>query len=1045
MPVTTRVNELNEAEEPAKELLRRLGYTVVPREILALERDGEREVLLKGRLKAGLLRLNDWLKEEEADRVIFNLENVDAVGMARNQAVHELLTYGMAIEVETTSGRRTRSVQFFDFEHPEPGDGRNEFVVTTQMRVHRSSERGGERVEDDERLIIPDLVLFVNGVPLVVIEAKSATLVDVWRHRAVKQLLRYQDALSETAGAGTQALFAYNLMCVGICGASAVYGPVAAHEQDYATWKAIDGLTDDEFRERYGVERRGQAVLIAGLLNPATLLEILRDFVVFEVARGRIVKKLPRYQQYRAVKLTIERVLSKIRPEERGGVVWHTQGSGKSLTMLWIATKLRREPRLNNPTIVIVTDRTQLDTQISRTFRDAGFPAPEHAGSTRQLRQLLTTGAGRTIMTTIQKFDEALETPRGEIETLNDADNVFVMVDEAHRTQYGLLGAKMAKALPWAAFIGFTGTPIDKGFNRSTMKRFGPLIDKYTIPQSVEDGATVPIYYEARLPELSILGANTLDKLFDTVFKDLSPEDRQQIRRRYANKEALATAPRRIEAIALDIYEHFDKYVRPNGFKAQVVAPTREAACLYAEKLAGFGLNAFPIITITPDDRGKPQFARAIEINVGPRQAQTTNEFTDPNGPAEILVVVDMLLTGFDAPVEQVLYLDRSLREHPLLQAIARVNRPFRRFKDGVETTKSYGLVIDYHGVSKELDLALQDFDRVDLDKTMLPLEEDPANIIDAVARQAVSYFKNLDLDDVWRCVAVFEDLAAPEGYAVDVLERFNSDYRSFASLMDQYLPNPKALAYVDLLLNLTRIRKYAQAQYLRVDGTVDWSDVSAKVKELIDSRIDAEVRQLMKPVSILDQDFEAKISSLPHDEARASMMEHAIRAQIKERLQENPAFYERLSQQLERIIDEMRRKLIDAAEAVKRFRSLQQAIEEEGGSAIRLGLSEVSMAVYDLLESTLNAGGKEPGGGIREERAPYRTHLDEALKTVALGIEAAIQEGERIVDWRSREDVQRVMRRDIKRELRKVGGFSEEQLDDLARSMVEIARHRGR
>ena len=246
-------------------------------------------------------------------------------------------------------------------------------------------------------------------------------------------------------------------------------------------------------RQCLGVEPQGQAQLIVGLLTPATLLDILRDYVVYEPDRGRLVKKLPRYQQYRAVRATMDRILSGRTPEDRGGVVWHTQGSGKSLTMLWLATKLRREPRLDNPTIVVVTDRTQLDRQIATTFENCGFPAPEQATSSRDLRRLLTTGAGRTIMTTIQKFEEALTVPDGELDVLNASDNVIVMVDEAHRTQYGILGSRMSKALPNAALVGFTGTPIDKGFRHSTMGRFGPLIDSYTIPQSVADGATVPI------------------------------------------------------------------------------------------------------------------------------------------------------------------------------------------------------------------------------------------------------------------------------------------------------------------------------------------------------------------------------------------------------------------------------------------------------------------------------------------------------------------------------------------------------------------------
>ena len=473
-----KVNELNEAELPAIALLQRLGYTYVPREILAPERDNEREVLLKGRLKAALLRLNPWLKDNDAERVIFALENLDAVGMARNQLVHEYLGYGMPLEVDDAEGRRTRTAAFFDFEQPD----RNEFVVTNQMRVRRGNEAAG-KTEDDERVVKPDIVLFVNGIPLVVIEAKSPTLMDVWKVRAVRQMLRYQEAGPEFHGTGAPELFYYNLACVAICGADAAYAGIGAPENVYAGWRSVEPYTETAVREQFGVEAKGQAQLIVGLLSPATLLEILRDFVVYEAEGGKVLKKLPRYQQFRAVRKAMDRLLTHDKPEERGGVVWHTQGSGKSLTMLWLATKLRREPRLDNPTIVIVTDRTQLDTQISETFKRCGFPAPEHAGSTKELRKLLTVGSGRTITTTIQKFEDALTGDDGRLQELNAADNVFVMVDEAHRTQYGLLGAKMAKALPRATFLGFTGTPIDKSFRKSTMRRFGPLIDKYTIPE----------------------------------------------------------------------------------------------------------------------------------------------------------------------------------------------------------------------------------------------------------------------------------------------------------------------------------------------------------------------------------------------------------------------------------------------------------------------------------------------------------------------------------------------------------------------------------
>ncbi|MEX1193527.1 MAG: type I restriction endonuclease subunit R [Dehalococcoidia bacterium] len=1049
MTTQDKVNELNEAELPAIALLQRLGYTYVPREILAPERDNEREVLLKGRLKAALLRLNPWLKENDAERVIFALENLDAIGMARNQLVHEYLVYGMPLEVDGESGRRTRTVAFFDFPSTplrtgSPRADRNEFVVTNQMRVRRGNDPSSKE-EDDERVVKPDIVLFVNGIPLVVIEAKSPTLLEVWKTRAVRQLRRYQEAGPEWHGAGAPELFDYNLMCIANCGADAAYGTLGARENEYAGWKSVEPYAESDLPEKFGVEAKGQVALIVGMLSPVNLMEMLRDFVVYEPEKGRLIKKLPRYQQFRAVRSAIDRILANTEPEKRGGVVWHTQGSGKSLTMLWLATKLRRASALGNPTIVIVTDRVQLDTQITQTFERCGFPAPEHADNTRGLRKLLSTGAGRTIMTTIQKFEDALkaENPKGregDVTSLNEAENLFVMVDEAHRTQYGLLGAKMRKALPRATFIGFTGTPIDKGFEKSTMGRFGPLIDQYTIPQSVEDGATVAILYEARLAELSIIGANTLDQLFDAMFADSPDAERAEIRRRFATKEALAEAEKRIESVALDIAEHYKTRVKPNGFKCQVVAPSRKAALKYAEALCNFGISAYPIITVTPDDEG-PEFKAARQID----DEQIIGAFKDPDGEPEMLVVVDRLLTGFDAPIEQVLYLDKPLREHGLLQAIARVNRRCTVQRDDVATEKQNGLVVDYYGVSRELETALATFDWKDVQSAMTEIEDDPGAVIESAATEAEAFFKAKPLADAWACVEVFIDPAAEGGFKADVFEKFNAAYLGFAQLMDRFLPDPEALAYTDRLTKLTRIRAYVRAQFLRVDREIDWEGVSAKVKHLIDSRIDAQVRQLMKPVDIMDQEFEAKISELPHDEARASVMEHAIRAQIKERFGENPAFYEKLSQQLLRIIEEMRQRLIDAAEACRRMREVRDAAANEARLAQEQGLSELSFAFYELLAQSRDGviGAEQQAPRTAEAAGGYETSFNEELKTVAIQIEEAMRHGQSIIDWINKEDVQRVMRRDIKRELRKVEGLSEEQVEELARSMVEVARRK--
>ena len=1059
MTTPSKLNEYSQAEEPARALLERLGWTYVPREALASERAGEREVLLRGRLRAALLRLNGWLTGDQADRVIFDLEHVNEVGIARNQKTHEYLTFGLPLTVNTTHGQDSRNVRFFDFDHPE--GGLNEFLVTTQFRARRgnpstSSGQAAEE-EDDQRVIKPDLVLFVNGIPLVVMEAKSPSLEDVWKSQAVRQLRRYQEAGPEWHGAGAPELFHYNLLCVAHCGTGAAYAAMGAPENAYFEWKSVAPYSEDEVRERFGVEPQGQAQLLVGLLAPATLLDILRDFVVYEPEQGRLVKKLPRYQQYRAVTAAMRRILAETKPEDRGGVVWHTQGSGKSLTMLWLATKIRREPRLANADIAVVTDRTQLDKQISETFRRCGFPAPERMDRSRpepeerrarrrretpnraqplDLQTVLKQGGGRTVITTIQKFEEALTTADGKLDVLNDSGNVFIMVDEAHRTQYGVLGGKMTRALPNAVMIGFTGTPIDKGFGRSTMKRFGPLIDSYTIPQSVKDEVTVPIWYEARMPELHIEGPNTLDKLFDAMFGDEPENVREEIRRRYANRETVAEAQERIQMISLDIAEHFKDRVRPNGFKAQVVASSRAAALRYTEQLQSFGLSAYPIITTTHNDGPEFQVARELDHD------QITNAFVDADGEPEVLVVVDMLLTGFDAPPEQVLYLDRPLREHGLLQAIARVNRRFSHEKDGAQTEKTHGLVVDYCGISHDLQQALSDFDWSDVQDSMQILEEDPATVIEAAAVRAESHFKGKDLSDTWACVLVFAPDANTEGnYKADLFERFNANYRQFSRLMDRLLPDPRGLPYIERLARLTLVRSYTRAHFLRENADVNWTDIGAKVKQLIDQRISAEVREMMQPVSILDQDFDEKIAHLPHAEARASVMEHAIRAQIHERLEQNPVFYERLSQRLARIIEQMRAQLIDAAEAYRQMAVLQKEVHGETNIAARHGLSPVSMAIYEILRE-LSSGPEEEEGFARQDTGSYVIEVDDAARDTALSVEQVLA-GHAVIDWQTNDDVQRQMRRDVKGSLRSTGRYTESQMDELANLIVQVAKSR--
>ena len=1029
----TLQSELKIAETPARELLEQLGWAYLPASELRGERGDEREVLLRGRLRAALLRLNEWLSAEQAERVIFNLEHLEEVGMGRNQKVHEYLIFGMPLDVDGPGGRRTRVVRFFDFEHPE--GGRNEFVVTTQFRVSRGR---GETV-------IPDIVLFVNGIPLVVMEAKSPDL-GMWRTEAVKQLHRYQELGAQWRGRGAPDLFHYNLLCVAHCGAAAFYAGLYAPENLFFEWKTIHPYTNEEVKRRFGVEAQGQARLIIGLLSPAVLLDILRDYVVFEARGGKMVKKLPRYQQYRAVRQALGRILRGDTPEERGGVIWHTQGSGKSLTMLWLAVKLRRQPRLgalDNPTILVVTDRTQLDRQITATFAACDFPSPEQAKSSRHLRRLLTTGVGRTVMTTVQKFEEAMEDDQG---ALNPGANVIVMVDEAHRTQYGILAARMSQALPNAALIGFTGTPIDKGFERSTMRRFGTLIDSYTIPQSVEDNATVRIRYELRKPELALADDETLDRVFQAVFGDLSPEDQAQVRRRYANRETLAGADPRIRMIALDIAEHFKTKIRPNGFKAQVVAPRRETALKYARYLQDFNIEAYPIITVTADDGTEYNEVRDLH------QEKIINDFVhepirfdEDEGEAvpEILVVVDRLLTGFDAPVEQVLYLDKHLQEHSLLQAIARVNRTHTHQVRGETVHKNYGLVVDYYGVAQDLEKALAGFKPEDVREAMTPLESGrAAELIGEAAAKAESHFRGLDLDDRWACAAVFAPGPDTEGdYREDRYQLFNRDYREFARLMDQYLPDPGALAYVKRLRRLTEIRQVVRAQYHGEDAHLDWTDIGAKAKKLIDEQVSAEVRELMKPLSILDRDFARILDGVDNERARASVMEHAVRRVINRRMDDNPVFYKKLSAQLREIIEQLRLGTIDDLEACRRMEELGERMRDEEGIAARQGHTPRSFAIRELLAGEPDEPTAETAA--RGELEPYREEFGREMDALAKQVDGAVAAHTGLIDWRDNLDAQRQMRRDIKRRLREGGEYSPEQLERLGRQIVEIAKRR--
>lgn len=986
-------DEVHLAEDPADALLLELGYDFVAPEVLDAERENLAEPVLVDRLDAALRRLNPWINDENVRRAVRAITHATATSLIEaNERVHTALVHNISLEQDLGAGQRGQTVRFIDFDKPEA----NEFAFTRQYRVVGAKQT-----------IVPDLVVFVNGIALVVIECKSPTLTDPIE-KAIEQLFRYQEADDKYRGLGAPRLFHAAQLLIATCGQAAKYGTVGTPRRHFSEWKVPHPLTLDELTTNLGRIPTPQDVLIWGMLNKQNLLDLIQNFIVFEVDSSRTLKKLARYPQFIAVNRTVERLRGQ-HHGKRGGIVWHTQGSGKSLTMLFLAVKLRRLAVAANPTLLIVTDRKDLDNQITATFQRCGFPNPEQARNVKHLREMLAKGGGRSVMTTVQKFQEAAA---GKHPVLNEADNIFVMVDEAHRTQYRSLAANMRRALPNACFLGFTGTPVDKK-DRSTFQTFGDYIHTYSIEQAVLDGATVPIFYEIRQSPERLEG-ESIDNLFDRIFRDRSDDEREKIRAQYVTAEAIAGAPRRVEAICLDIIDHFEKFIHPNGFKAQVVACSRDVAVSYKETLDRLGAPESAIIMSSShnDSERLAKWRKSKE-----EQRKLIARFKDADDPLAILVVCDMLLTGFDAPVEQVMYLDAPLREHTLLQAIARVNRT----ADG----KDYGLVVDYWGVALFLEQALSIFSAPDV-QGALKAKNEVLPRLESYHRTAMRFFARLRRDDVEACIRVLE----PE----DARAEFEVVFRRFARGMDMLLPDPAALPFLADLKWLGKVRNAARIRFR--DERFDLTGCRAKVRALIEEHIAAGgVDQLLPPVSILAPEFEEEIRKLGSDEARASEMEHAIRHEIHVRMDANPVFYLSLRERLAQIIDDRRRARIDAAQQLRLLGTVVQELKNVHRTAESFGLDESGFAIYELLGAAGEqvdrvTSGTSDGGAV-----------DGARRAQAAQILADLQELA-IVDWVHKEDVQRRMRQAVKRNLRG-SHYPREQVEALTSRVMDLARVR--
>ena len=914
-------------------------------------RASERDVLLERRLESALRRINlgadglPWLDDGRVRAAVAELRSMPPGGklLENNRQSTGLLLGGVNVPgLDGWDGGRDRTIDYVDWDDWSA----NEFLAVSQFSVATPGQAPNIR---------PDVTLFVNGIPLVVIEAKppgtESGIAD-----AIDQLRRYANQRGSGIAEGAEHLFWTNQFTVATTGERAEAGTFSALPEHYMAWKDPFPSTVAEVAASLGKDAAAvtqQEVLTAGMLAPERLLDIIRHFTLFAgTASGRVVKLVCRYQQYRAVHKAIERLLAgKTRAKDgevdrRGGIVWHTQGSGKSLTMVFLARAMRSHPALRSFKIVLVTDRIDLEQQLADTAKLTGETV-KMARNGPQARALLSQPGPAVVMVMIQKYNDTGSDAEGLSEgesfgVLNDSESILVLVDEAHRSHASVLHANLMAALPNAARIGFTGTPIIMGKRKETTSIFGGYLDQYTLAQSEADGSTVPIHYEGRTTDAAVSGASKMDDLFFQWFSELSNEDRDTLQRQYATAAQVLEAPRLIEAKARDMVRHYVGTAMPDGFKGMVIAVSRRACTLYVDALnrardqlldelleyaaaGGKGpgrldadelflagasqhvdlIRELRFVPVISGDNNDPA-DWAAWTDKG-RQRAVIDRFQRPLGtgegqdPLALLVVQSMLLTGFDAPQAQVLYLDRLIQEAELLQAVARVNRTAPK--------KSYGLVVDYYGVSAQLTEALAAYRGSDgemdpdagaalrpLSAEIEKLEPQRQRVRQLFAQRSVSP----SADTVEDCVALLADER--------LRAEFDAALRKLLTTFDTVLPRPEALPFVADVNLFGEIQVQTRRRYRDTpDGDFDPHKYKEKVRQLIDRHVTVlDLSQKVPPVRITDADFSSHVGRLASDRAKASEMEHALRHHIREHLDENPAHYTKLSERIDAILERL-------------------------------------------------------------------------------------------------------------------------------------------
>ncbi len=1066
---------------PALRLLQQLGFSYLSPEEAAVERKGRLgRVLLEGVLTSQLRRLNKIrfkgrelvFSEENIAKAVEALRDIPFEGLVRtSEKAYDLLTLGKSLDQTLDGETKGFNLRYIDWENPR----NNSFHVTAEFEVERTGSRETRR---------PDIVGFVNGIPFLIIECKRPDL----KHsleEAIKQSVRnwQEDEIPQ--------LFVHAQLVLALNKNDGSYGTTGTPPKFWAKWREMHEVHDavhaavnskvrpeehaklfkgvfafarESFEEQamHDREPTGQDFLLWSLCRPERLIELARQFILYD--EGGAVKKIARYQQYFAIKSTLDRV-RQYTPEggRKGGVVWQTQGSGKSLAMVLLGKALALDEGIPNARIVIVTDRIDLDEQIWKTFKHCG-KEPVQAKTGAHLVELLRNPNVAVITTLLQKFGAAAKDARQF--RVDDDENLFVLVDESHRSQYGEANIQMQKALPKACFIGFTGTPLMKK-EKSTAQKFGGFIEPaYTIRDAVEDKAVVPLLYEGR-HVLQEVNQKAIDPMFEAMCEGLTPEQKADLKRKFAARDELNRLQSRLYLIAWDVSQHFSKQWKGTGFKGQLTAPGKKEALMIKAYLDQFGKVSSEVVISGPgeienaEEHKQPEQDESVERfwkvmmakygNEKEYNKQIINSFTHGDDP-EILIVVDKLLTGFDAPRNVVLYIARSLREHGLLQAIARVNR--------LHTGKDFGYVIDYYGVVGHLHDALELY-------STLGEKFDPADLEGTLSDVAEELKRLPSLHDgLWDLFKTIPNKKDEEAFELlladkDLRDEFYSRLSSFCRVLKIALssiqwvndtPNDKAERYKRDAGFFQKLRASVKIRYAE---EIDYRDYEKQIQKMLNTYVQAdEVIQVVEPVNIFEREaFQAEVDKARGDRAKADTIANRTKKTITEKMDEDPFFYRKFSMLLQQVIDDYKAQRINDAEYLKKTTEILDQVRDgktkEGPDMLKD--RDFSRALFGALKEEL---ARESNSSIvREDPVPYGSpeanaaHRERVLAEAACEMEDIIRR-HAVVRWRENIDAQNRMRNDLDDflyELQTKRGvdLSFDQMDAIVEAMIRIAIHR--